>query len=106
MTAFKHYNPDRPLIFKRRTSFLLERHVAPTYVINVVNGPRDDVNLKLATYNAAITPIFGNWYFHIVTSLKFKPTASQGLSPVDSCLLVCLHVVHAAETDPPTYHAS
>ena len=35
MTAFKHYNPDRPLIFKRRMSFfkrrmsfLLERHVA------------------------------------------------------------------------------
>ena len=27
MTAFKHYNPDRPLIFKRRM-FLLERHVA------------------------------------------------------------------------------
>ena len=31
MTAFKHYNPDRPFIFKRRMSFLLERHVAPTY---------------------------------------------------------------------------
>ena len=30
MTAFKHYNPDRPLVFKRRMSFLLERHVAPT----------------------------------------------------------------------------
>ena len=30
MTAFKHYNPDRPIIFKRRMSFLLERHVAPT----------------------------------------------------------------------------
>ena len=27
MTAFKHYNPDRSLIFKRRMSFLLERHV-------------------------------------------------------------------------------
>ena len=30
MTASKHYKPDRPLILKRM-SFLLERHVAPTY---------------------------------------------------------------------------
>ena len=30
MTAIQRYNPDRPLIFKRRMSFLLERHVVPT----------------------------------------------------------------------------
>ena len=33
MTAFNHYNPDRPLIFNRRMSFLPERRVAPTYAI-------------------------------------------------------------------------
>ena len=30
MTAFKRYNSDRPLIFKRRMPFLLVGHVAPT----------------------------------------------------------------------------